>query len=87
MRGAWLCSVGCFDHPPEGREVDECLIQLRQDGQTAAEYAPFRTVAESSGWNEPAFHTLFRRVDCAKSSRWSWNAETTPSPWTHCLMD
>lgn len=28
-----------FDHPPEGREGGERLLQLRQEDQTAAEYA------------------------------------------------
>jgi hypothetical protein len=56
-----LCR-GIFDHPLEGREGVEHLLQLWQEDQTAAEYAlTFRTVAASSGWNEPALRTLFRR--------------------------
>lgn len=50
-----------FDHPTDGREGGECLLQLQQGNQMAAEYAlTTRTVAASSGWNEPAFLTLFR---------------------------
>ncbi|KAK6327604.1 hypothetical protein J4Q44_G00032490 [Coregonus suidteri] len=46
----------------EGREGGECLPQLRQDGQTAAEYTlTFRTVPAFSGRNEPALRTSFRR--------------------------
>lgn len=53
---------GIFDRPPEGREGGECLLQLRQNDQTAAEYVlTFRTVAASSQWNEPVLRTLFRR--------------------------
>eukprot|EP00063_Salmo_salar_P039830 XP_014014665.1 PREDICTED: uncharacterized protein LOC106579344 [Salmo salar] len=53
---------GIFDHPPEGRVGGERLLPLLQYDQTAAEYAlTFQTVAASSGWNEPALHTLFRR--------------------------
>lgn len=56
-----------FDHPAEGREEVECLLQLQQGNQTAAEYPlTFRTVAASSGWNEPALRTLFRRGLCEK---------------------
>ena len=51
-----------FDQPPEGREGGERLLQLRQDGQTAEEYAlTFQTVAAPSSWNEPALCNLFRR--------------------------
>lgn len=65
MRGSWLCFKCIFDHPPEGRERGERLLQLRQGDQTATEYAlTFWTVAASSGWNEPALRTLFRRGLC-----------------------
>jgi hypothetical protein len=51
-----------FNHSPEGLEGGECLLQLRQGNQTAAEYAfTFQTVAASSRWNEPTLRTLFRR--------------------------
>ena len=54
-----------FDHPPDGREVGERLLQLRQGVQTAAGYTlTFQTVAASSGRNEPALRTLFRRGLC-----------------------
>ena len=54
---------GIFVHPLEGREGGERLLQLRQVDQTVAvEYViTFRTVAVSSGWNELALRTLFRR--------------------------
>lgn len=56
-----------FDHPAEGREGGECLLQLQQGNQTAAEYPlTFWTVAASCGWNEPALRTLFRRGLCEK---------------------
>jgi hypothetical protein len=49
-----------FDYPPEVRQGGEQLLQLQQGARTAAEYAlTFQTVAASSGWNEPALHTLF----------------------------
>jgi hypothetical protein len=48
---------GVFDHPLEGREGSESLLQLRQEEQTLM----FRKVATSSGWNDPVLPTLFRR--------------------------
>jgi hypothetical protein len=51
-----------FDNSPEDREESERLPHLRKGIQTAAEYAlTFQTIAASSGWNEPALRTLFRR--------------------------
>ena len=51
-----------FDHPAEGREAGKGLLQLHQGNQMAADYTlTFRTVAASSGWNEPVLSTLFRR--------------------------
>ena len=48
-----------LDHTQEGREGVERLLQLQQGDQTADEHTlTFRTVAASSGWNEPA-HMLF----------------------------
>ena len=45
-----------------GGQGGKCLLQLQQGNQMAAEYAlTFWTVAASSGWNEPALRTLFRR--------------------------
>jgi hypothetical protein len=53
---------GVFDHPSEGRDGCEHLRDLWQEDQTPAEYTlTFRTVAASSGWNEPALRTLLRR--------------------------
>jgi hypothetical protein len=50
-----------FDHTQAGREGFERLLQLKQGDQTADEHTlTFRTVAASSGWNEPA-RTLFCR--------------------------
>ena len=51
-----------FNHPAEGREGGEHLLQLQQGNQMAGEHAlTLRTVAASSGWNEPVLSTLFRR--------------------------
>ena len=54
-----------IDHPLEGGEGGERLLQLQESAQTAAEYAlTFRTMAASSGLNEPALRILFRRRLC-----------------------
>ena len=44
------------------RDGGECLLHLRQEGQTSADYTLiFRTVAASCRWTELALRTLFQR--------------------------
>uniref|UniRef100_A0A3B1JRD6 Retrotransposon gag domain-containing protein n=1 Tax=Astyanax mexicanus TaxID=7994 RepID=A0A3B1JRD6_ASTMX len=44
-----------FDHPREGKSSGEFLCKIRQGNRSVVEYAlEFRTLAASSGWNEPA---------------------------------
>ncbi|KAK6314010.1 hypothetical protein J4Q44_G00154690 [Coregonus suidteri] len=50
-----------FDHPPEGRELGEQLVHLRQGIRTGQEFAlEFRILAAGSGWNERALIKQFR---------------------------
>lgn len=51
-----------FDHTPDGKEVSERLLTLRQGPRRAAEYAlKFRTLAAESGWNDSALRTVYRQ--------------------------
>ncbi|XP_030649186.1 GTPase IMAP family member 7-like [Chanos chanos] len=55
-----LMTVLLFDHPAEGREVGERLLQLTQGTCSTADYVlAFWTAAAASGWNEPAL--LYRQ--------------------------
>jgi hypothetical protein len=54
-----------FNHPKEGRDGGELLLQLWQGYPAADEYAlSFQTVKAASRWNEPALRKLFRRGMC-----------------------
>ncbi len=51
-----------FDHPKDGRGVDELLLTLSQGKRTAADYAlAFRTLAAQTTWKEDPLKVHFRR--------------------------
>ena len=52
-----------FDHSVSGRHIGDLLCELRQGRRSITEYAlAFRTMAASTGWNEPALLTVYRRT-------------------------
>lgn len=51
-----------FDHSPNGREVIERLLALRQGSRREAEYVPeFCMLTVESGWNDSALKAVFRQ--------------------------
>lgn len=51
-----------FDHPSDGKDGGERLLQLTQEDQPAADYSlAFHTLAAASGWNDRALRTAYRR--------------------------
>lgn len=59
MNTFWNC-LRVFDHAPEGKEIDELLLAMKQGERSAAEYAlEFHTFATGSGWNESALKAAF----------------------------
>ncbi|KAK0131553.1 Retrotransposon-like protein 1 [Merluccius polli] len=52
-----------FDHPVQGREASQRLLQLRQGSRSVASFAvEFRTLAAESGWNEEALQGVFQNA-------------------------
>lgn len=51
-----------FDHAPEGTEVRDRLLELKQRSRRAMEYGiEFRTLAAESGWDDSALRAIFRK--------------------------
>lgn len=56
-----------FDHAPEGKEIRERLLAVKQGGRRAVEYAlEFRTLVADSGWNIPTLKVAFHQELNAK---------------------
>ncbi|KAL0190182.1 hypothetical protein M9458_012880 [Cirrhinus mrigala] len=65
---AFVCSLfyssveEVFEHPVDGKEAGEQLLQLRQGKNTAADFAlTFRTLAAQTGWPDDPLKLLFRK--------------------------
>lgn len=62
-----------FNHAPEGKEVSERLLEVKQGNHRMVEYRlDFRTLAAESGWNKTALKAIFhqglnREVLCSVS--------------------
>lgn len=49
-----------FNHSPDGKEVSDKLLMVRQGNHHAAEYAlDFRTLAAESSWNDFALRAAY----------------------------
>lgn len=49
-----------FDHSPDGKEMRDRLLSLRQRTHCAAEYyLEFHTLATESGWNDFALRAVY----------------------------
>lgn len=52
-----------FDHAPEGKELGERLLPIKQGSRRAMEYAlDFHTLTAEIGWNKPAIKLCSDRV-------------------------
>lgn len=52
-------------HSPEGKEIVEKPLDIKQDNQNVSEYAlEFRTLVASSGWNKPALKAAYQQELC-----------------------
>lgn len=51
-----------FDHSPDGREMSEMLLAIKQGNKCTAEYnMEFRTLASTSRWNDITLHATYRQ--------------------------
>lgn len=56
-----------FDHSPDGKEVSDKLLSLRQGSRHATEYSlDFRTLTAESGWNNIALRAVYINKELMK---------------------